>query len=306
MGGGHSLQNISTETLQRTKEQGGLNLNILGVREHALQLKFIAWVVNSRGTPGAGITEFYIGSRIRELVPFRNNIPHSSDIPVFYKGFLGNYLKIKAEVKDWGTIDTKSLYEILRNKEQEVWSRMVIERDFPQVNLKKTFKGIQGAKTTSRVCTTNWKIAHQGLYTGDFRLRKIGRDNNNGICFMCGRKRETLEHLLVECEQTKALWGELRTRFKIANKINLTGWEIIFRNFEKVKGENQIAANHLVSCVNDTIWRYRNGVREGDIKSNVQALTNIFYSKYWEKRRYDFYNKSKSTYKKIYDPYDNG
>ena len=120
----------------------------------------------------------------------------------------------------------------------------------------------------------NFRIAHRVLHTGSWVMEHYRGDNNGGKCYLCGRDRETLAHLLVECPLVKQVH---HNRFSGWRSQIVPNKETILDRILNANEKTKKVFNFHLNLRNAIIWQYRNKVRSGVI----QAGTASFHS-YWK------------------------
>ena len=98
---------------------------------------------------------------VREIAPFKNNIPHSDARPGFYNSVIKTYKKHQYDVSGWTKAKHKTLYPIILEARE---TKTKVERDHPSEDWATIWKRTLCTKFTNKQITLNFKIVHSVLH----------------------------------------------------------------------------------------------------------------------------------------------
>ncbi len=140
---------------------------------------------------------------------------------------------------------------------------------------------------TPRNCLDfNWKLFH-GQVNTEQKLVKM--KFSNGCCKLCVQHEENLDHLLIDCNQTKEIWQSIQhiiTKAELGVKVSKY---VIIVGVLSLSLNSQLV-NMILSICRFTVWKRRNQMKfEGkfidliclkkwilcELKSHISALLHI-------------------------------
>ena len=91
-----------------------------------------------------------------------------------------------------------------------------------QFHWNKIWQSLGKSKASLKAKQLHWKTLHHAIFT-EHKLNLMGF--SNGICVLCTKQRETLQHLFWECSHAQAIWESI---FPILDKVamNTLNYEI--------------------------------------------------------------------------------
>ena len=167
------------------------------------------------------------------------------------------------ETKD-GTFSTKSLYKALEPDSSVL---------FPMKNIRKSC-------VQPKVSFFAWEATWSKVLTLD-QVKKRGWTLVNR-CYFCQAKEESIDHLLLYCEKTRALWEMFFTLFIVSwvflssIRETLLGWNCFFVG-KKCKTVSR--AGPL--CIFWTVWKTGNRIAFEDEVLSIQRLKTSFLNSLW-------------------------
>ncbi len=117
----------------------------------------------------------------------------------------------------------------------------------------------------------NWKIFH-GIVNTEQKLERM--NFSDGICKLCKKEQENLEHLLIKCNKTNDIWNFVQTILCIC------GFNDVLNNFNVMCGihyddPNSNIINMILSIVRFIIWKRRN------LNRYENEFTDMLKTKKW-------------------------
>ncbi|RVX20164.1 hypothetical protein CK203_004515 [Vitis vinifera] len=141
-------------------------------------------------------------------------------------------------------------------------------------------RGIWVDRVPTKVCFFAWEATWGKVLTLD-RLQIRGVQLPN-CCFLCGCEEENVNHILLHCIVTRALWdiifGLLDMKWVLPESVKeaLTSWRGSFVG----KKRKQIW-KFIPLCIFWTVWKERNRLAFRGGVVNVQRLKNSFVCNLW-------------------------
>ena len=139
------------------------------------------------------------------------------------------------------------------------------ERDF---EWEKIYKNLNNNKLNSDLRVNNFKIINNGLAL-DIKVEKL-----RNLCYLCGKVRESNEHVFSECEIAKRLFEMNKSKF-FNNSILEYDKKIVFYHYNL----NQELSIKLVSIFKLAVWKLRNFIKYDTSNSiyNIDSFKSILY-----------------------------
>ena len=125
-----------------------------------------------------------------------------------------------------------------------------------------------------------WEASQGKVLTLD-QIKKRRRALANR-CYFCQVEEESIDHLLLHCEKTRALWEMLFTLFGVSwifpfsVRETLLGWNGFF-----VGKKRKTAWRESPLCIFQTVWKTRNRIAFEDEVLSIQRLKTSFLNSLW-------------------------
>ena len=105
----------------------------------------------------------------------------------------------------------------------------------------------------------NWKIFH-GKVSTEVQLQKMKL--SNGMCCLCKKEFENLEHLLIKCEETKTIWTHIEQMLcQISERKILVNMKLIFGGTLSQDDFTCEIIDLILSITRFMIWKRRNRMK---------------------------------------------
>ena len=161
----------------------------------------------------------------------------------------------------YSKMTTKTIYSKLK---EQFELKSSFEINNPQFEWTNLFEKKLDPKLNSKAISLNYKIALNGLPT----LDKFKNFRNR--CFICKNKKESIHHLLYECEITRGFLLELWADIHKNETKTLTSKTLLF-NFECNQDEKK-----YLSAYKSTVWRFREQSKFSKSRLSLTTLKRIF------------------------------
>ncbi|MFS7977434.1 putative reverse transcriptase zinc-binding domain-containing protein [Helianthus anomalus] len=133
-----------------------------------------------------------------------------------------------------------------------------------------------------------WR-AIKGRIAVKVELVKRGVQLENQICSRCNKEEESVNHLLLSCLKSRAVWWNVLIWLKLPVQMNYNSCEDLFDKIEELNGskvwKNLIKAIFMITFWH--IWKFRNdkefNKKEGLISELVEGIKELSYL--WIKER---------------------
>ena len=248
--------------------QGGLGVMDIESKVATMQGIHIGNIVSEKQTKWRVLAEYWCGTVLRGIIPFKNNVPHSDARPEFYNSVIRVYRKHRDDVPDWFKTKSKTLYPVILEARE---TKPKVERDHTGKDWATIWKRTLCTKLTNKQITLNFKIVHSVMPTGN-RLRKYSQDP--GTCPHC-TQMETIKHLFTECSVVKPVGTWLNHSTVTADEDALI--YSLFRSPPSKKIEATMV--RALTIFRMSVWLARNKAKFDHKPTTPTALINKLKSK---------------------------
>ena len=162
--------------------------------------------------------------------------------------------------------NSKKTYEKFRQYYEVKPKCETEERDF---EWKKIYKNLNNNKLNSDLRVNNFKIINNGLAL-DIKVEKL-----RNLCYLCGKVRESNEHVFFECEIAKRLFEMNKSKF-FNNSILEYDKKIVFYHYNL---DQELCK--LMSIFKIALWNLRNFIKYETSNCkfiNIESFKSILYS----------------------------
>lgn len=280
---------VKRKTLLGGLPEGGLGVCDLSAKIKGFHIKHIKQLCFGDYCKWHSFAIYWVGQFLRKYnSAFASNfIPHSEQMPVFYRQVLDSLnqcvmLKPSVELE---RITTNSAYQIFLSG-RVVAPRVLLK--FPTVDFVQVWSNVWNKFVSQNVQNLAWKLAHNILpvksYLYHLNICK------SVACPFCTRP-ETAEHLFFQCPMTQLLWAKVtellvqtsQTSFKLGKRI------ILFSIFEISHSAHLNSLFlQLVGEARVVIWSCRNQKLKEGKAFTPEGLVLIFLSNLRERIWADF------------------
>lgn len=294
---------IKRETLFNEFQKGGLNIVDIQTKLESLLVKQVLQLIKGTKAKWKYLAVYWIGLHLRHFVPsFASlDIPHSGNIPGYYKLALQLFRKFVELVPNFMTNQSVSTKFIYKNMLESRLKPPRVQGVHPTIDYTKTWKWIQCTFVDPRYRDLAWRIAHQILPTQSYLYKyNISR---NSKCYLCKRYVETLYHLFYECPILNGLWS-----FVASVLLQLTGCQvsislkaILFNIFAPhVQAHFNELLLLLINLLKFCIWCKRNQAKHEFKKVTTICIKAFFIRTLSLRIKADFERLDKATFSKYW------
>ena len=269
-------ESVNRATMYLDLHNGGFKIVNIDLKISALHVKHLCNLF-STSAKWKYFAIYWLGHSLRDLCPaFASNlIPHSVNMPGFYKNSLETFRKVVDTSTDLGSLTTKKIYLSLLSK------NMVVPRvvgKIPSIDFSQVWPNVQHRFVDPAYRDVAWRVAHQVLPVGVYLYEKnISKINQ---CFFCNNV-ESLVHLFVFCKTVLPFWKYLENVMLqySGQYVKIKASTIIFNVFQKSKNEeNNLVLLYSVSLGKYCIWVLRNQAKFEKDSITVTRIINMFLS----------------------------
>ena len=260
---------IKRDTLILPYERGGMSMFNIFAKLKTISFQQFKYIYYNFERDFYCMSVYWLKFQFKNKLKNFNNVVGGEDNerPSVYKFMIQNlseFRKYDREcVNNLHKYYSKKTYEIYRVQYEK---KPNCELNDNSLEWKKIYENINNKKLNSDLRVNNYKILNNGLAL-DIKINNLCK-----ICYMCEKTNESVEHLFVECEQTKRLFEMNRVCFFKNKIVNYEKNSIIYHlnlDYEQSK---------LMSIFKLSIWKLRNLIKNSYAKLNLNCFKNILFS----------------------------
>ena len=254
------IRRIAHNTLTQPKEEGGVALRNFECVVTAMRLKFIVKCIN--GSHPSPLAKFYLDLHLIRLgIRLDNKMPHFTGVPPkFYKDLIPLITKYKTLLLKE---DPKNFYKFL-NREKFLEGKFIIHQlkrvplNDPMYRPLEAFKKIKKAEVSEAVKHQTYTL----MYGATPTRHNLKRRNRHGVqvlvpCALCGKERESEEHLYMECTVLQTALGWVGTILE-TNDPNCLRRAVFLHDFPRGDDPAKDAVkSEILLLYRWTVWRAR-------------------------------------------------
>jgi hypothetical protein len=137
------------------------------------------------------------------------------------------------------------------------------------------WKSVWRTQAPSRAAFFVWIVALGKILTLD-NLRKLHVIMIN-ICYMCKKIGESVDHLLLHCDVTYALWSSFFNRFGMSWVMTRRVIDLLTCWWSFGRPRSAVVWKMTPICLFRCLWRERNNRSFEDLESTLEAILLSFY-----------------------------
>jgi len=287
-----STERVKRSIMYQTFERGGLRVVDIERKLRAYQIRHVFSFLSGNYCKWHSFTEYWIGLSLRQFKPslWRNDIPHSSEIPVFYDRCLRLFKSAFPELQvASGQVPTlKTIYWTLVEQEADTPPNF---RNYREIDFAKSLRNVHIKVNYPESRELSWLLVHNVLPTNAvlYRYRAI-RDPGCACCPLI----ETATHLFLECWISKPVWREIIALVKCFSDTNFRlalDYRVVLFNIipPPVRKRLKLIIVILINLGKKVIWEIRNKIKFENRHFSPAGISALTLSRIRQRVRTDQY-----------------
>jgi hypothetical protein len=264
----NTIHAIKDHTLMQDKRRGGISLQDIKIKIHALRLKFIGDIITRPSL--FPLSHYYFGTYISKFIKMDNRHPHFfGKLPPFYQ----QCADLLQNNCDTIFLPTKSIYNKLTlAQEPPLQLRIKIGYKYFITDFTEIFNDLHSTDIPPKAREITYRLL--------FNITPLTIKTRE-YCKLCTQKlNETEKHIFYTCPKIQLAKDNLEQIIKQHTAIPIDMYKIIMLNIlPSINKQDKLKLLATLGTYRETIWRCRNNAKYENYTYNDIIILYLFQCK---------------------------